>query len=551
MIASSSRNVLKSARRNILREAETAATVLPRARAQDLGGQRRYASEQTHARPKWMDKSDPGRSQRFDSGARRTPLARYNMILSGMLERSQTLAIARTVGEMKGEDIQPDRNTYHALLQACVHHKLPAETRAVFEDMVASGIQPDLHSFHFLLKCHQDDSSAILKMMKEWSLSPNEYTYEILIEGAIASGSLESALQILAELGPAGFSPTIQSASLVITCAAQQNHARLALDLADNYETNAVRRLDASVWVDVLTACAESLYPEGTVHAWQKVCKELHTLPDEGLCLLVLHAAARHGLSELALEVLETLKASQVPLAEHHFAPVVDAMFQQKQIKEAFQVFDFMRRNGVEPFFEDIPKPLSDLDGVDEAWGKLEEIHEEGKTVDIVAFNLVLQATAGLRDLQRTIGIYKAASKVGVVLDVRSYNIVFAACAATRHRGLGDRILADMKAAGVKPDTRTYVELVQLCLTQTTYEDAFFYLEEMKALGMKPPASVYEGIIHKLVSVGDTRYKLALEEFQECGHHMSKLLRSFIESEGQGGPSGPQAPQPAVEPVVL
>ena len=105
-----------------------------------------------------------------------------------------------------------------------------------------------------------------------------------------------------------------------------------------------------------------------------------------------------------------------------------------------------------------------------------------------------------------------------------------------------------MRAAGVKPDVRTYENMIWLCLSQSTYEDAFFYLEEMKSLGMVPPLIVYESIIRKLVTVGDTRYNIALEELKECGYEVSNRLQSFISSGGahNGPKSDPAAPAEAV-----
>ena len=115
---------------------------------------------------------------------------------------------------------------------------------------------------------------------------------------------------------------------------------------------------------------------------------------------------------------------------------------------------------------------------------------------------------------------------------------------------LGDKLIAEMREAGISPDARTYERLIVLCLTQPTYEDAFYYLEEMKTLGLHPSHAVYEAIIRKLVSVGDTRYKIALEELKECGYPVSSRLESFISS--GGAHNGPQKTRrSATEAAVL
>ena len=114
-----------------------------------------------------------------------------------------------------------------------------------------------------------------------------------------------------------------------------------------------------------------------------------------------------------------------------------------------------------------------------------------------------------------------------------TFNILLTACIAAEHRELGDRLLTEMREAKIKPDAGTYERLVVLCLTQPTYEDAFFYLEDMKGANIVPPQSVYEAIIRRCVSVGDSRYKLAVAEMLEHGYEMPAKLKAFIDSGGQ------------------
>ena len=97
-------------------------------------------------------------------------------------------------------------------------------------------------------------------MMEEWSVLPNEYTYETIITLFAENHRIELALQFLAKLGPAGLSPTLKTATAVITSAANLGFPQLALDLADSFESTSVRRLEPEVWVDMLVSCAEALH---------------------------------------------------------------------------------------------------------------------------------------------------------------------------------------------------------------------------------------------------------------------------------------------------
>jgi hypothetical protein len=174
-----------------------------------------------------------------------------------------------------------------------------------------------------------------------------------------------------------------------------------------------------------------------------------------------------------------------------------------------------------------------DTDTLEHAWSVLDDMHTAGQVVDVVAFNVIVQGAVGLSDLPRAVGLYKAAPTLEVQPDVETFNLLFTGCIAAAHRALGDQLMAEMKVLGVEPDANTYERLIVLCLTQDSYEDAFFYLEEMKAQRHLPSVNVYEALIRKCVSVGDTRYEIALKEMEEAGYPVSDLVADSIRSYNQ------------------
>ncbi|KAH9935671.1 uncharacterized protein B0H18DRAFT_976775 [Fomitopsis serialis] len=470
-----------------------------------------------------------------------TPLARFNMQIAHAVEQQNWGKAFRLCLTMKRRGVAPDITTYAQIMTACADVGSAREAQATFDDMLAVGIQPTLQIFHKMLHANRyQPSSALLKLVKtmqDRGIKPNEATYEILILRYLSAQQLELALQSLAQMNAAGLSPTLRTAQAVIKTAAALSLPRLALDLADSFEESSIRRLEADVWVDCLLTCAESLWEEGVLRTWQKVVHELNILPDEGLCVQVLHTAGRHGLSALALDAFRVLGRIGVIWQEHHFAPVIEALCKEKRIKDALAMLEMMRSHHIIPLPE-TTLPISNAvstntDAVDTAWGCLEALHEEGRKIDISALNVIVRASVMLGDLQRAVGTYKAAGSLSLSPDVDTYNLLFAGCIAARHRQLGDKLLSEMKEARVRADVRTYERLVALCLTQANYEDAFFYLEEMKAEGHLPPRSVYVALIRKCVKLGDTRYKLALEEMLECGYEVSEALQRFIDSGGE------------------
>ncbi|KAI0312343.1 hypothetical protein OF83DRAFT_1146592 [Amylostereum chailletii] len=466
-------------------------------------------------------------------------------------ELGYTALVLSIMANMKKEGISPDLLTYNTALEPFAHHGMSDEALSLFDDMKALDIPPDTQTFNLLLKAlrFEDVHSSwqMVNMMKEFGVEPNAATYEVLVRRYKLSDNFEMGLKLLFEMEQLEIAPSLRTVQDVIALAIRKGHARLALELAENYEASSIRRLDDVTWIKCLTAATGTLYAEGVLRLWEKVVHSLKVIPDEGVCMEALHTAGRHGLPELAMDVLTTLRKMEVPLKEYHFAPIVEAFCQKGSLKEAFAILCTIREHGIIPNAE-TSHPIflyirKNEDALDEAWSALEALHEEGRQLDITAINVIVQASVSQGDLQRAIGTYQLCSELGLSPNVDTFNFLLSGAIGAQHRELGDRIVSDMKQANVCADGQTYERLVILCLTGETYEDAFFFLEEMKANQFVPPLSIYEAIIRRCVVDRDSRYKVAVEELQEQGYSVSRELQAFIDSGGvppKGNGSGGQ-----------
>lgn len=97
-------------------------------------------------------------------------------------------------------------------------------------------------------------------MMKEAGIEHNERTYAFLIRRYLDDSNLEMAFKLLVELESRGLTPILEIAEGIISLAAQRRMPCLALELAENYEASAVRRLGTHVWVSCLLSSSECLY---------------------------------------------------------------------------------------------------------------------------------------------------------------------------------------------------------------------------------------------------------------------------------------------------
>ncbi|KAF7975907.1 hypothetical protein HWV62_8337 [Athelia sp. TMB] len=444
---------------------------------------------------------------------------------------------------MKAANVRPTLTVYNALLKAAGQEALWAEAEGVMDDMTAMGVKPDQQSFHHLIQAYRGREAvhlwSILARMSDAGLPPTAQTFTLIIARPLATQNLELAIQGIAHMVSTHVVPELSTAQATIHLACERGYPKLALELAETFENLSVRRLDTSVWVACLASAADALYAPGVHHALQKVA-EHGTALDEGLLLSILATAARSGHPALAQSALAQLKSIGAALQEHHLAPLIAALCAARppQLQEALATLGLMRTQGI-PHTPTTANPIVALlarspDALDAAWAVLDELRAAGAHIDASALNALVGAAVRMGDVQRAVGAYKAFPEYACAPTVETFNLLLGACIAHAHRELGDRLLGEMKAAvpAVKPNGQTYERLVLLCLTQPTYEDAFFYLEEMKARGFLPTLSIYDAIVRKCVSVGDGRYKLALDEMKQCGYAVSKALDQFIEAGG-------------------
>lgn len=282
----------------------------------------------------------------------------------------------------------------------------------------------------------------------------------------------------------------------------------------------------------------------GIETAWDRLVEHGTFKPDEGLCILILNAAARHGNPGLATAVLAQFTRLDIQGREYHYAPVLEAFCAAGSLPEALQILDTMRTHGgVEPTLA-TARPLvesmvsrRDIKWVDAGFDALEALHTKGHRVDPAAFNAVLKAAAEYGDLKRAVVIFRQAESFNVAPNLETFNTLLAACVKAGAREQAEIVKRDMEAqlGAATKDADTFQHLIELYLGQENYEPAFQYLEEMKAARHRPPLSVYEGMVRRCWEASDERFRLVLEEMQLGGYKPSRGLVNFLGNKASEG----------------
>lgn len=372
----------------------------------------------------------------------------------------------------------------------------------------------------------------MLEKGKELTLS----SYYHLLRGLCKAKKLDAALATFKEMKE---QPNIESNlniyATIINACVDLSRSDTAFGLLKEAEQLGLPvESQPRVYLDVMRAGSFNDDMEVVEYCWEKAIGTYSMRPDEGTMLDVLRVAAKKGNTQLATDTIRQLSTNGYPYKEHYFTPLMEAFIVKEDLKSAFNVLDIMRVSGVPPTMRatlPILKALNNnVDAIDKAYYILEEMKKEKKTVDITAFNVVVEACANARDLERTIATYREAGQLGVVPNVDTYNAVLEACVKTGMKSMGNVVIEEMKKADISPNLNTYSKMISLSCTQKNYEDAFTYLEEMKSYDIVPPESCYISLAQKLSYEKDPRFHMVLEEMETFGYRIPQKIRESWKS---------------------
>nr|CAG8566131.1 2992_t:CDS:2 [Entrophospora candida]CAG8571786.1 2151_t:CDS:2 [Entrophospora candida] len=440
---------------------------------------------------------------------------------------------------MKSKNIKPDIAAYNIFLEAYSKYSDSVESTKVLRDMLEGGVKPNLETINIILKTCAKKSfilqqDPILRefafdLISQFQLEPNVTTYEYYIDAMIENNEFERALDFFITIKSQNFKPSVQLYQKIIKGFIGSNDDVIVLELMKLSEEDGYK-LFANMYLDILRICAYQYNVEGAIKCWDIVTKDGVGL-DEGLCINLLNLASVSGETKLATKVIKHLMTAHklFDLESYHLEPFLETFVTKSDLKKAFDILNIIRSSKYIPTIKTISSIVKYIekstDLIDKAYCTLEELHKEGKKVDILAFNAIIIACKRINnkpnsaDLKRAVETFKSIEKFGIKPDLDTFNALINVSVYSRHKELGEEFFKELKEAyGLKPNIDTYRRMIFLCLNQPNYEDAFKYLEEMKSKNILPSIEIYERIIRKCVMNNDARAKIALEEMKNLGY---------------------------------
>ncbi|KIM30396.1 hypothetical protein M408DRAFT_284973 [Serendipita vermifera MAFF 305830] len=467
---------------------------------------------------------------------RKDPITKAVNALEHAIESKDMVMALRVVTSLKRTGLKPPPVVYRLLMQLLSENSMHREVIALFDDALEIGVDPDKEMWNCLLQAHSKNFHTLSQTKEDMlhaGFELNSGSYRNIMQHHADSGNLVMCLRTLQEMKEKEISPDIPTVEALILLACRDHLPRIAHGLAIDYEERSSRRLNLSTWTHILAASAHNYYTRGLVDGWDRL-KDGKITPDEGLCTMVINAAGVSRRPQLIWDAVNTLSVLNVPLQEHHIAPLMGSFHSKEQIPEALDLFEFMEEHHIQPTkftLRGLRKLLATHDDVEAAIAHLRGRVEQGKRNFVGAYNSVLIATMKNHS-NYTISLGKEMDDLKVTPTVDTFNILIHSAALRRNAPAAHAYYEEILQRGLEPNKETYERIIFLLTSEPVYDDAFLYLHKMMYARLVPSAEVLTALAKKCALRYDSRWKTLVKQMEKYAYLVSDELMTFLVTNG-------------------
>merc|ERR1719453_1600855 len=446
--------------------------------------------------------------------------------------------------ELEDGSVGIDTTAYNCVLDVCVKCGDAAAVRRLFAKMKATGYI-DVISFNILLK---DTSAAsiqntdeVLDDMKALGLSPNQITYNSLVNACVSRGNTSLAWKYVSLMKLDGIPLDSFTCSIMMKGLKHSSNREDVDQTLNLIEQSAVvpdevlvnTLLEACIRLkDVgrLTSALRAFRSQGTVpseHAYATVLKaygHARALPDvfatwrdmldrkvtptQATFAAMVDACVANGAVDDAIRVFSEMK-TQIPdfaTPASSYQTLIRVLVQRKQQDKALEMYHDMRESKVQPnlaTFNALIDVCARNGNVEQGGQLFRDMCILGVTPDLITYSTVIKGFCVQGDLEQAIQLFTLMRKRGVMPDAVLFNSILDGAARKQMTSLVEQVFGDMESSGVAPGNFTLSILVKMHGKNHDIETAISYFDTLpQRYGFEPNAQVYACMMGAFASCG-------------------------------------------------
>ncbi|KAK4784595.1 hypothetical protein SAY86_018963 [Trapa natans] len=406
----------------------------------------------------------------------------FDLVVKSYSHLNMTDRALKFVGRVKSHGFMPGVLSYNSILDAMIRSKKPVKmVEEVFGEMTKTGI------------------------------SPNVFTYNILMRGFCCAGNLEMGLHFFQEMEKKGCLPNVVTYNTLIDVYCKSRRIDDAYGLMRSMEEKNLEPNLISYNMIVNGLCRE-----GRMKETSEVLKRMSRVgfvPDEVTYNTLVNGYCKEGNFHQALILHADMLRNGLSPNVITYTSLINSMCKARNLNRAMEFFDQMRDRGLHPnqmTYTTLIDGFSQQGFLKEAYRILEEMKGKGFLPTIVTYNALINGHCTLGRMEEAMGVIHDMEKNGITPDVVSYCTVIAGFC--KHRDLDKAFDMKVKMAhkGIAADAITYSSLIEGLCGMRKLHEACDQFQEMLHIGLVPDEYTYTTLINAYCAEGNLNEAMVL-----------------------------------------
>ncbi|XP_052192787.1 pentatricopeptide repeat-containing protein At5g39710 [Diospyros lotus] len=437
-----------------------------------------------------------------------------------MIEKARhTIRLAQLNGFM------PTVLSYNSVLEAIIRsHGSIALAEEFYQEMKNSGISPNVFTYNILIRgfCGVKELDRSLRLFSEMERSgcfPNVVTFNTLTDAYCKMGRIDDALGLLKSLPDRGLEPNVISYNIMINGLCREERMKETGEFLEEMRWRGFVPNEVTYNTLVNGYCREGNFHQALVLHAEMVKNGLS--PNVVTYTSLIHGMCKAGNLKRAMEFFDQIHARGLHPNERTYTTLIDGFSQQGFLKEAYRLLNEMTECGFSPSIVTYNTLINGhcvLGRVEEALGVIEDMVRRGLAPDVVTYSTIISGFCKNHELDKAFQIKQEMVKKGILPDAVTYSSLIQGLCQQRRLSEACDLFQEMLRMNLPPDECTYTTLINAYCAEGDVRSALRLHDEMIKKGFLPDVVTYNVLINGLSKQARTReakkllFKLYYEE---------------------------------------
>ncbi|KAL3722422.1 hypothetical protein ACJRO7_034748 [Eucalyptus globulus] len=418
----------------------------------------------------------------------------------------------RMVNFAKSHGFMPGVLSYNSILDAMIRCRQPVKlVEEVYGDMIKCGVSPNVFTFNVLMRgfCGAGNLEMALHFfhdMEKHGCLPNVVTYNTLINAYCKSGRMDEAYELLRSMSLKGLEPNVISYNVIINGLCREGKMKETSEVLNEMSRMGFVPDEVTYNTLINGYCKDGNFHQALVLHAEMVRNGLS--PNVVTYTSLINSMCKARNLNRAMEFFDQMHVRGLCPNQTTYTTLVDGFSQQGLLKEAYKILDEMTHKGFSPTIVTYNALINGhcfLGRMEEALGLIQQMGHKGISPDVVSYSTIISGFCKHGDLERALELKQEMIERGTEPDAITYTSLILGFCGQRRLTEACELFQQMSQMGLVPDEFTYTTLIDAQCAEGNIKTAFDLHDEMIQKGFLPDVVTYSVLINGLNKQARTR----------------------------------------------